>query len=78
MFQNEWFKPKKDVVCELEEWLIKSYEYMEYEPVNKILKNPIDIVEEYGFFYNAFSIHEKANYNERVRKKIQELKKELV
>lgn len=74
--EKAWFKPKKTVLDELEEWLIKSYEYMSYTPVNEILRNSLDKNEEYGFFYNLNSIHDKAIYNEKVRKKIQELKKD--
>lgn len=74
--EKAWVKPKKTALDELEEWLIKSYEYMSYTPVNEILRNSLDKNEEYGFFYNLNSIHDKAIYNEKVRKKIQELKKE--
>ena len=82
-WQNKCFerscevKLLKEKINKLEEWLIKSYEYMSYTPVNEILRNPSDKNEEYGFFYNLNSIHDKAIYNEKVRKKIQELKKEM-
>ena len=75
--EKAWIKPKKTVLDELEEWLIKSYEYMSYIPVNEILRNSSDKNEEYGFFYNLSSIYDKAIYNEKVRKKIQKLKKEM-
>lgn len=64
----------KHIIDELEKWLNKTYEYMEYGDINIILRNSNEQMEEYGYFYNLLSIKDKADFNEKVRKKLQELK----